>query len=257
MICSMPAMHSPHTNVSGDGSVVPLGPIGVLVLAEYRRAARLRGAGRLAFGRFRLRGTPGLRFARVMGSGAGGKFGLRPSLDHQGMFLSFDDSAAARHFLATSRFVAAIRDDARQFLSLTLRAYSSRGRWAGVEPFPVVVPRPTSGPIAGLTRASIRPSKAIEFWRHAPPAQAALSSAEGCRIAVGLGEAPIFRQATFTLWDSEAAMDRYARSGAHLDAIRAARAGRHFSEDMFTRFVPGDIEAGSVSGHRSRAAKSR
>jgi hypothetical protein len=33
-------------------------------------------------------------------------------------------------------------------------------------------------------------------------------------------------------------MDRYARSGAHLEAIRAAHQGQYFSESMFVRFVP-------------------
>ena len=57
-------------------------------------------------------------------------------------------------------------------------------------------------------------------------------------MAVGLGEAPVLRQATFSLWQSQADMDRYARSGAHLQAIRAAYEGRYFSESMFVRFVP-------------------
>jgi spheroidene monooxygenase len=72
----------------------------------------------------------------------------------------------------------------------------------------------------------------------APPAQVSLEGAPGCRFAVGLGEAPLLRQATFSLWDSVAAMDAYARSGAHLAAIRAAHKERYFSESMFVRFVP-------------------
>ena len=59
-----------------------------------------------------------------------------------------------------------------------------------------------------------------------------------CLLAMGLGEAPLLRQATFSLWDSAAAMDAYARTGAHLDAIRAAWKHQFFSESMFVRFVP-------------------
>jgi spheroidene monooxygenase len=65
-----------------------------------------------------------------------------------------------------------------------------------------------------------------------------LQGAPGCLLAVGLGEAPILRQATFSLWESQAAMDAYARSGPHLQAIRAANAGGWFSESMFVRFLP-------------------
>jgi spheroidene monooxygenase len=60
---------------------------------------------------------------------------------------------------------------------------------------------------------------------------------QGCRLAVGLGEAPLLRQATFSLWDSTAAMDAYARSGAHLEAIRHAYRDHYFTESMFVRFA--------------------
>jgi hypothetical protein len=97
---------------------------------------------------------------------------------------------------------------------------------------------PVDGPVAALTRASIRPRHALKFWRLSPPAEAALARAEGCLLAVGLGEAPVLRQCTFSLWTGVEAMDRYARSGAHQQAIRAAYGGGYFSESMFVRFVP-------------------
>jgi spheroidene monooxygenase len=105
-------------------------------------------------------------------------------------------------------------------------------------PLPVTCRPPADGPVAALTRASIRPLSAWPFWQHAPPAEIALNQASGCRLAAGLGEAPVWRQATFTLWDQVESMDRYARGGAHLAAIQAARAHGYFSESMFVRFVP-------------------
>jgi len=66
---------------------------------------------------------------------------------------------------------------------------------------------------------------------------------------MGLGEAPLLRQATFSLWRDQAAMDAYARSGAHLGAIRAAHGEGFFSESMFVRFVPLQI-CGVWQGHR-------
>ena len=65
-----------------------------------------------------------------------------------------------------------------------------------------------------------------------------MARAQGCRLAVGLGEAPVLRQATLSLWQSQEHMDAYARSGAHLAAIHAAYDGRYFSESMFVRFAP-------------------
>ena len=63
-------------------------------------------------------------------------------------------------------------------------------------------------------------------------------AAAGCALAIGMGEAPLLRQATFSLWENTAAMDAYARTGAHLDAIRAAWKHEFFSESMFVRFAP-------------------
>jgi hypothetical protein len=199
--------------------------------------ALLWGWSRLVRGPQALRQVPGLTFAKVLGSGHEGRFGLRPSATLHGLFCLFDDLPAAVAFLASSPAVAGYRAHAREWCSATLRAYSSRGQWSGVGAA-VSLPPPVDGPVFALTRASIRPSKAIQFWRKAPPAQASLDQAPGCRFAVGLGEAPLLRQATFSLWDSVAAMDAYARSGAHLDAIRAAHREHYFSESMFVRFVP-------------------
>ena len=89
-----------------------------------------------------------------------------------------------------------------------------------------------------LVRASIRISKAAAFWSKAPAAQNSLAQHPGCLLAIGLGEAPLLRQATFSVWESAASMDAYARTGSHLEAIKAAGAGRYFSEDMFVRFRP-------------------
>ena len=82
----------------------------------------------------------------------------------------------------------------------------------------------------------------------APAAQASLEAAPGCILAVGLGEAPLLRQATFSIWTSVQAMEAYARSGAHLDAIRAAHRGGFFSESAFVRFVPVAVQ-GRWKGH--------
>ena len=86
-----------------------------------------------------------------------------------------------------------------------------------------------------LTRASIQPSKTTAFWRHAPATQASLDVAPGCLLAMGLGEAPLLRQCTFSLWQDETSMLHYAREGAHQQASTAAYKHRFFSESLFAR----------------------
>jgi quinol monooxygenase YgiN len=126
-------------------------------------------------------------------------------------------------------------------LLITLRPSSSRGSWDGVA-IAAGPALPVDAPVAALTRASIRPAAAARFWRHAPAAQAGLLSAPGCALAIGLGETPLLRQATFSLWSNADAMDAYARTGAHQQAIRAAWQQRFFSESMFVRFAPRSIQ---------------
>jgi hypothetical protein len=211
----------------------------VVVLADIAPASRLWGYTRFLFGRFSLPRVPGLNFARVLGSGHEGGFGLKPSLSRQGMLCAFTDDAAANRFIE-SPYVDAFRRHSRECLTAQLKAYSCRGSWGGRK-LALSTGVPADGPVAALTRASIRPGRAAEFWRKAPPAEVSLGSAEGCLLAVGLGEAPLLRQATFSVWDSVASMDAYARTGAHLEAIRASHAGGYFSESMFVRFMPVEL----------------
>ena len=213
------------------------GPVGVLVLVDIAEGARLWGYSRYVIGRFSMRGVPGLRFFKILGSGHEGGFGLRPSGSRQGLFCVFDSGPNADAFLDESAVVAAYRARAREYFAVKLRAFSSRGSWAGLS-LPVSADAPPVGPIAALTRASIRPAAAWSFWAKAPASERSLEQALGCRMAAGLGEAPVLRQATFSLWDSVQCMDAYARSGAHLEAIKAAHQQRYFSESMFVRFVP-------------------
>jgi hypothetical protein len=206
----------------------------VLILTEARAAAWAWS--RLVRGPGMLRGTPGLGFAKVLGSGHEGGFGLRPSMTRGGLFCVFETEAQAQAFVDTSALVQRYRNQTRELCSVILRPYSSRGTWGGMA-LPCSAAAPAGGPVAALTRASIRPLRAMAFWRRAPAAQAAMAGATGCQLGVGLGEAPLLRQATFSIWDSVQAMENYARQGAHLAAARAAQAGGHFTEAMFVRFT--------------------
>lgn len=211
--------------------------VAVLMLVDVARAARLWGWSRIILGEQPLRRAPGLRLAKALGSGHQGGFGLRPSASRQGLFALFDSEQHADNFIDQSDIARGYRARANECLVVKLRATSCRGSWSGAQ-IGVSASVPVSGPVAALTRASIRPSRAWPFWRHSPASEAALAAAPGCQLAVGLGEAPVLRQATFSVWESQAAMDAYARSGAHLQAIRGAAAGNWFSESMFVRFVP-------------------
>jgi hypothetical protein len=220
--------------------------VAVLLMVRVRPSALPWALWQLARRGATLQGTPGLRFGRVLGSGANGGFGLRPGLDCQALFCMFDALASAERFLAGSPLVAAYRQRAAESFSATLLATHARGSWGGVGMAPGALPQ-SGRPVAALTRAAIKPTRAAAFWRHSPPAESELATAPGCRLAVGMGEAPLLRQATFSVWDSTEAMEAYARNGSHQRAIDAAWRERYFSEWMFVRFVPVQLQ-GSWNG---------
>ena len=215
-------------------------PVATLILIDIAEGSKVWGYSRFVKGGFGTGSVSGLRLYKVLGSGHDGGFGLRPSATRQGLFCVFDDDVTAQRFLAEAPLVASYRQHAREFFSVRLHTYSCKGTWSGLG-LPPVSETPAQGPIAALTRASIRPAQAAAFWRKAPPAQADLEHADGCLLAAGLGEAPLLRQATFSVWRGVDDMDRYARRGAHLEAIKAAHRHGFFSESMFARFVPVDM----------------
>ena len=214
----------------------------VVLLVDYLRAQQAWGWMRLVQGAAALKDTPGLVFSKVMGSGHEGGFVLRPSATHQGLICIFKDADHADRFMQ-GPVVKSYSDRAKSIYVCSLAVTSSRGQWDGRSwemtsrhSLGSYEDRDTSGlGMAALTRASIRPAKAVAFWRYAPAAQKDLQQAPGCQLAMGLGEAPLVRQCTFSLWKNTESMLNYAHTGAHEQAIQAAYKNEFFSESMFVR----------------------
>jgi hypothetical protein len=201
---------------------------------------------RMGLDRLHLRRAPGLRFAKLLGTGDGRTFTVRDADPlHWGLLAVWagepaEAQAAARRFAAgpTSRGWDRI---AGERLHLRLRPITSRGRWAGRTPFGAPTPRRASGPpgapVAALTRARIRPSTAATFWRSVPPVSDDLQRVPGLRLAVGIGEAPIGLQGTFSLWDDASALTGFAhRRAPHQQAIARTATEDWYAEELFARF---------------------
>jgi hypothetical protein len=221
-----------NTDVSG---------VVVVVVVDYLRQYRSWGWMRLMAGPSAFKQVPGLLFAKVMGSGHGGGFSLRPSPSHQGVICRFKNVDTALKFLQSSH-VSGMRERARESWCGLLAVTSSRGSWDQsawplTDEFSRKYGDILSGnkvqPLAVLTRASIVPSKTMAFWRYAPAAQADLKHSKGCLLSMGLGEIPLVRQCTFSLWQDKSSMRDYAFQGAHQAAISAAYRNDFFSESMF------------------------
>jgi len=74
-------------------------------------------------------------------------------------------------------------------------------------------------------------------WKHLP--RPGNTPRAGLVDVVGIGEAPVGRLATFSLWESLEAATRFAYSmRRHERVIEQTRDGDWYSEEMFARFEP-------------------
>ncbi len=213
-------------------------PLVVLHLWGVRRRHVPAAVARMALQRFALRGTPGLRFAKLVGTGDGRTFTVRDADPlHWGLLTVWDDDDAGETFARAGAVVRSWRRVATETLEVRMRPIAARGEWAGSRPFGDPRPRRTSGRVASITRARIAPRKALGFWRAVPAVSRDLHLVEGLRLAVGIGEAPVGLQGTFSVWSSAEALNEFAhRREPHVDAIRQTAAKGWYAEELFARF---------------------
>jgi hypothetical protein len=190
----------------------------------------------------RLRRTPHLTFAKALGTGSGRTFTVRDAdPGHWALLTVWDDVQAAAAFAAPDAEHPALRSWRRvaaEELAVRMRPVASRGQWSRRRPFGDPVPERTSGPVASITRARITPRKLATFWRAVPPVSHDLHQVEGLRLAIGIGEAPIGLQGTFTLWDDAESLGSFAhRREPHVDAIRRTALEGWYAEELFARFA--------------------
>ena len=192
-----------------------------------------------------LKRVTGLRFFKLLGSGAANGFGVWPNLDRYGFMAVWEDAAAAAAFFGQHALWAAYQQRSAEQWTVQLAPIKAQGLWDGQNPFAAaLVPaaaKETAGapeaPVAVLTRASIRWRKAPRFWQFVEPTSAALAQVAGVRAAIGLGELPLVRQATFSVWESARAMQEYAYKDArHREVIQLTHREKWYGEEMFARF---------------------
>jgi len=208
-----------------------------------------------------------ISFWRLMGSGRNGGFALRPDLrqwailvvqnsansqrgqPHEPLEQLQNDSHHHPGFVDTvhglppfiNRWIKIFNGSTTSYL---LEPIEGHGFWNGKEVFGKLVKQSGyDGRMAVLTRATIRLSKLKSFWKHVPAINDKMGSAAGLEKSYGIGEIPLIKQATFSIWESKEAMKQFAyQMQSHKEVVRKTHADKWYREEMFVRFKVLKIE---------------
>ena len=192
----------------------------------------------MAVDRFTLSRSKNVGFYKSLGTGKGETFTPADANSLRwGLIAQVQDPEAFDQSLVVKRWRTRSVEEFRAILE----PISSHGKWAGKEPF-VASATNWDGPVVAITRARIKWHQNFRFWRSVPPVTMSLKSAPGLISAIGIGEAPIGLQGTFSLWESSAAIREFAYKGAaHQKAIADTATYNWYSEELFARFAVKDM----------------
>jgi heme-degrading monooxygenase HmoA len=217
------------------------GAVASFTVVRYRPAAAVAGAWQMIAQRPLLAREPGLRFARLLGTGAGIGFSLVPQPRVWALLAAWESRAAWERFDAASPVMRQYRARGTETYTLLLHPVQSHGQWDGTEPFSPLPPSPAFGggaPVAVLTRATLRLRRALRFWRRVPGVDATLRGHPDLLVSFGFGEVPWVRQGTLSVWRSAAAMRGWAYgSEEHREVVRRTRDEGWYAEELFARFL--------------------
>lgn len=207
-------------------------------LVRERPGRAVHAMARLALDRPRLARTAGLEFWRVLGTGRADDTGAGADLRRTALFAVWHDESDLERFLATSS-IARRWARAEESWHVRLRTLGGHGSWRGVDPLAGLAPGSPDGPVAIITRADVRLRAWRDFGRAGREVDAELHTADGLLAVVGIGEAPVGRLGTFSLWSSVAAARAFAYAmPRHQQVIEETRAGDWYGEELFARFEP-------------------
>lgn len=197
--------------------------------------------GQMQFAHASLATVSGLTFYKLMGSGREIGFNPAPDWGVYAMLAVWEDETAAMAFLKEAEVFKKYEANSEQQWTLFLRVRHAHGVWSGKQPFQTSNSLDDSNPLmAVITRATIRWSKMIDFWRYVPTSQRPLQNGfDGLLYTKGVGEVPLVQMATFSIWRDIEALRKFAyESKEHQVAIQKTKLLNWYKEELFARFQP-------------------
>ncbi|MEL6583021.1 MAG: spheroidene monooxygenase [Pseudomonadota bacterium] len=204
----------------------------------------------MGLARRKLSATPRIEFWKLFGTGSGHGFTLWPNTGLWAILATWPDLETARAQVNKSLVFRSFRRKSDEDYTVFLDPVSCRGEWDDQLPFAVEVqPDALPKPLAVLTRATVKPHRALKFWKRAPAVSDTIGENDDVVFKAGMGELPGVQQVTFSIWPDMATMSRFAyRSPAHTKAIRAVREGAVFKEELYARFAVLGTEGSWLGG---------
>lgn len=190
----------------------------------------------MAINKLILKRVPGVSFIKLLGTGRGETFTPKDA-DALRWGLLVTVAEESTKTLDTSKVIKGWQKISTAEYRVILKAISSHGKWSRKEPFEILKSDWT-GKVVAVTRARIVWRKNFMFWSAVPPVTKSLHTSDGLIAAIGIGEAPIGLQGTFSIWENGAALRQFAYKGSeHTAAIKATAENNWYSEELFARFA--------------------
>ena len=203
--------------------------------------ARVWAFGQMRFAHAAMGSIKGLQFYKLLGSGRDLGFSPFPDWSVYAMLGVWDDEESAEVFFERASVFQQYKANSAEHWTVFMKPLSTKGLWSGKNPFvqSSVIDR-NNGLIAVITRATIKPTQLLKFWRYVPTSQRPIQ--KGCPGLIytkGIGEAPLVQMATFSIWESLDALKNFAyNSPEHKEAIKRTHQIDWYKEEMFARFQP-------------------
>lgn len=180
----------------------------------------------------------GLLETKMMGTGSGNGFSIWPDFKRYSILSFFESDEDLKDFVQNNDKLQWYKQNAQQQLIAKLIPFKGHGSWGGVVPFDYSQSAVSdSDPIAVITRATIHTKALPDFWRNVPKVASFMHSAPALH-QVGIGEYPLFMQATFSIWENLKSLKETAYTNTpHAEVVKKTRERNWYKEELFAEFA--------------------